>query len=109
MYFEAYKIARIGEWAKTRRDDHNAGPNHLPRADIHFELRALADPQVAELGFLEIRIHPDVAQRADRHEALADLHIVAGIHVASRDDAVDLRDNGAIAQVELRLLRRTLR
>jgi hypothetical protein len=31
---------------------------------------------------LKVRIHPDVAQRADRHETLADLHLVAGIHVA---------------------------
>ena len=69
----------------------------------------LADPQIAQLGFLEIRIDPDVAQRTDRHEALADLHIVAGIHVAPRDHAVDLCDDCAVTKVELGLVEIALR
>jgi hypothetical protein len=39
----------------------------------------LADAQVAELGLLEIRVDPDITQRADRHEALTSLDVVAGI------------------------------
>ena len=35
--------------------------------------------------------------------ALADLDIVAGIDVAARDDAVDLRDDVAVAKVQLGL------
>ena len=58
----------------------------------------LADPQLAELGFLEIRVYPDITQRADGHDALASLEIVAGIHVTASDNAVNLRVDRAIAQ-----------
>jgi hypothetical protein len=49
---------------------------------------------------LEIGINPDLAERADRHQALSDLDIVARIDIPARDDAVDLRDDVAIAKVE---------
>ena len=81
----------------------------LAAVHVHLQIHALADAQIAKLRFLEIRIDPDVAQRADRHQALADLHVVAGIHVAARDDAVDLRDDRAVAQIELRLIEIALR
>jgi len=68
----------------------------------------LADAQVAELGLLEIRVDPDITQRADRHEALPDLDVVAGIHVAAGDNAVNLREDRAIAQIELGLIEITL-
>jgi hypothetical protein len=51
----------------------------------------LADSQIAELSLLEIRVYPDIAQRADGHDALASLEVVAGIHVAACDNAVNLR------------------
>src|SRR6185369_10688896 len=57
-----------------------------------------------DLRFLEIGIDPDVAQRAYRHEALANLHMVARIYIAPGDHPVDLRHNGAVAQIEIRLI-----
>ena len=60
----------------------------------------MADAQVAQLRLLEIGIDPDLAERADRHQALPDLNIVAGIDISARDDAVDLRDDVAISKVE---------
>ena len=70
---------------------------------VDIEIDRLADAQIAQLRLLEIRVDPDVAQRADRHQALADLNVVAGIDVSARDDAVDLGDDFAILQVELGL------
>ena len=43
-------------------------------------------------------------QRANGHQALADLHIVAGIDIAARDHAVDFGDDIAIAQVQIGLI-----
>ena len=60
---------------------------------VQFQVHALADAQVAQLRFLEVGVDPDVPQRAQRHEALADLHVVAGVDVAARDHAVDLGDD----------------
>ena len=82
-----------------------------PLAAVHVQLQfhALADPQIAELGFLEICVHPDVAQRADSHQTLTHLHVVAGVHIAPGDDAIDLRHNRAVAQIQLCLIEITLR
>ena len=103
-----------GQQRQSRAGAHGeAGDASLERPlaaiHVHVEFHALADPQIAELSFLEIRIHPDVAQRADRHEALADLDVVARVHVATGDDAVDLGDDRAVAQIELRLVEIALR
>ena len=56
-----------------------------------------------QLRLLEIGVDPDLVERADRHQALADLDIVARIDVSARDDAIDLRDDVAVAQVEFGL------
>ena len=58
---------------------------------VHVQVDRLADPQVGELRFLEVGIDPDFRQRAHGHQALAGDDVVPGIHVAARDDAVDLR------------------
>ena len=57
-----------------------------------------------QLRLLEIGVNPDFIERADRHESLADLHIVARIDVSARNDAIDLRDDVAVAQIELGLV-----
>ena len=49
----------------------------------------LANAQVAQLGLLEIRVYPDVAQRANGHDTLASLEVVAGIHITACDNAHD--------------------
>jgi hypothetical protein len=56
----------------------------------------LADSQIAELSFLEACIYPDIAQRANGHDTLASLEVVAGIHIAARNNAVNLREDCAI-------------
>ena len=42
-------------------------------------------------------------ERADRHQALANLNVIARIDVSARDDPIDLRDDVTILQVELGL------
>ena len=70
---------------------------------VDIEIDWLADTQVAELRLLEIGVDPDVGQRADRHQALANLNVIARIDVSSRDDAIDLRDDVTVAQIKLGL------
>jgi hypothetical protein len=53
------------------------------------------------LRLLEIGIDPDLAERADRHQTLPDLNIVARIDISARDDAIDLRRDVAITKVQL--------
>src|SRR5215831_2310792 len=67
---------------------------------IDIQICSLTDAQVAQLRLLEIGIDPDLAERADRHQALSDLNIIARIDIPARDDAVNLRDNVTIAKVE---------
>ena len=71
---------------------------------VDIEIDWLADTQVAELRLFEIRVNPDFIERADRHETLANLHIVARIDVSARDDPIDLRDDVAVAEIEFRLV-----
>ena len=63
----------------------------------------LADPQVGQLRLLEVGVDPDLGERADRHQVLADLDVVAGVDVAAGDHAVDLADDVAVAEVQLGL------
>src|SRR5271170_4509259 len=75
-------------------------------AAVHIQLQVymLADSQLAKLGLLEIRVYPDITQRADGHNALASLEIVARVHVTAGDNAVNLRVDRAIAQIEFCLI-----
>ncbi len=61
-------------------------------------------PQVAELRLLEIGVDPDFIERADRHQSLANLHIVARVDVSACDDPIDLRDDVAVAEIEFGLV-----
>ena len=79
--------------------------NSLPAAvHVDLDLDPLADAQVGQLRFLEVGVDPDFGERADRHQALPGLHVVAGVDVAARDDAVDLGDDVAVAQIQLGLI-----
>jgi hypothetical protein len=71
---------------------------------VDVEIDRLADAQVPELRLLEVGVDPDFIERADRHQSLANLHIVARIDVSASDDAIDLGDDVAIAQIELGLV-----
>ena len=81
----------------------------LAAIHVDAEIDRLADAQVAQLRFLEVGVDPDFVERADRHEVLADLNIVARIDVAPRDDAVDLGDDVAVTQVQFGLREVALR
>jgi hypothetical protein len=75
---------------------------HLPVAvHVDIQLDRLADAQVAQLRLLEIGVDPDLGERADRHQALPDLNIIARIDVSARDHAVDFGGDVAISKVEL--------
>ena len=67
------------------------------------QIDGLPDAQVAQLRFLEVGVDPDFVERANRHQVLADLNIVARIDVAPRDDAVDLRDDVGVAKIQFGL------
>ena len=86
------------------RETGNPPLEHVSAAvHVDVEIDRLADAQVAQLRLLEIGVDPDFAERADRHQVLPDLHVVARIDVSARDDAVDLRDDVAVAKVEFSL------
>ena len=72
---------------------------------VHVDLAAhpLADPQIGELGLLEVGVDPDLGERPDSHQVLPGLNVVAGIDVAPGDHAVDFGNDVAIAKVQLRL------
>ncbi len=74
----------------------------LAPAAVHvdFATHALADPQIGELSFLEIAIDPDLGDRADGHQILADGDVVSGVDVAAGDHAVDLAHDVAVAEVQ---------
>ena len=74
-------------------------------AAVHVDMQIdrLADAQIAQLRLLEIGIDPDFIERADRHQILADLNIIARIDIPARDDTVDLRGDVAVAEIQLGL------
>src|SRR6202161_423773 len=83
----------------------NAPLEHVAVAiHVDIEIDRLADTQVTQLRLLEIGVNPDFMERTDRHETLTDLHIVAWIDVSARDDAIDLRDDVAVAKIQLGLV-----
>ena len=65
---------------------------------------ALTDAQIGQLRFLEIGVDPDFGERADGHQALPGLHVVARVHVAPRDHAADLGKDVAVAQIQFGLV-----
>ena len=77
----------------------------LMPAAVHVDLAAhpLADAQVRKLGLLEVRVDPDLGERADGHQGLPWRDIVAGVDVAAGHHAVDLADDVAVAEVQLGL------
>ena len=56
------------------------------------------------MRFLEVGVDPDLRERADGHQALPGLHIVAGVDVAAGHQAVDVADDVAVAEVQLGLI-----
>ena len=55
------------------------------------------------MRLLEIRVDPNLAEGADRHQILADLNVIARIDVPARHDAVNLRDDVAKTKIKFRL------
>ena len=78
----------------------------LAPAAVHVHLAAhpMADAQVRQLSLLEVGIDPDLRERADGHQALPRLDVVAGVDVAAGHHAVDLADDVAVAEVQLGLI-----
>ena len=70
---------------------------------VHLAPHPLADPQVRELGLLEVGVDPDLGERADGHQALPGGDVVAGVDAAAGHHAVDLADDVAVAEVQLGL------
>jgi hypothetical protein len=75
----------------------------LAAVHVDVQIDGLPDAQVAQLRFLEVGVNPDLVERANRHQVLADLNIVARIGVAPRDDAVDLGDDVGVTEIQFRL------
>ena len=77
----------------------------LTPAAVHVDLARTRWPmrRSRELRLLEVGIDPDLGERADGHQALAGLDVVAGVDVAAGHHAVDLADDVAVAEVELGL------
>ena len=75
-----------------------------PAVHVHLAAHPLADAQVGQLGLLEVGVDPDFGERADGHQALPRLDVVAGVDVAAGHHAVDLADDVAVAEVQLGLI-----
>ncbi len=99
-----------------RRQERQRGAGaHLEARDVALELLVtavhidvqvdgLADPEGGQLRLFEVGVDPDFRQRAHGHQALPGGDVVAGIDVAARDRAVDLRVDGAVAEVQFGLV-----
>ena len=68
----------------------------------------LARPQPRELGFLEVGVDVDRVERHQARQPLAGLHVVAGLHRAVADHAVDRRADVGERQIALGLGERGL-
>src|SRR3954447_7512284 len=95
---------------RERRAGAYREPRDSPRkflsAAVHINVNRdrLADAKLCELRLFEVRIDPNVADRADGHNALAGYHVVTWVHAPPRDDTVDLSQHLAIAQIQFRLV-----
>jgi hypothetical protein len=76
---------------------------------VGFEIDMLADAKLAQFGLFEVDVNPHVVQGTHRHQALTDVHVISGVHIAAGDDSVDLGLNRAITQIELGLIDIALR
>jgi hypothetical protein len=89
----------------------DAGDVPVPGAaavGIHFDFHRLRRPHVGQLRLFEVRGHPDVAQRNDRHQVLAGLDILSHIDGAAANDTIDWGFDGGVLEIELRLVQRRL-
>src|ERR1700722_2104757 len=75
----------------------------LVAVNVDDEIGRLPDAQVAQLRFLEVGVDPDFRERANRHQALADLDEIARIDIAAGDGPVDLRDDVGVTKIQLGL------
>src|SRR6516162_6960602 len=51
----------------------------------------------------EISVDPDIVERADRHQILANLHVISRVDVPARNDAVNLCDDVTITKIQFGL------
>jgi len=77
---------------------------HFLAVHIGAQLDRLADAQVANLAFLEIRFDPNLVERDHRHQRRAGLHALAQLHAALRDITIDRRDEVGALQREIRFV-----
>ena len=70
---------------------------------VDVEVDGVADPDRLDLGLLEVAVDPDLLGRADGHQPLALGDAVAGVDVAVGDEAVDVGEDLAVAEVEVGL------
>ena len=88
----------------AHREAGDAALELVPAAvHVHLELDALADAQVGQLRFLEVGVDPDFRERADGHQALPHLDVVAGVDVAAGHHAVDVAEDVAVAEIQFGL------
>ncbi len=73
---------------------HMAMENERAAIQIAAYLRRLSNAHVAQLHFLEVRIHPQSVQRNHRHERLAGLDVLAQLHAALGHVTAHGRDHG---------------
>ncbi len=81
-----------------READHPAVVDHAAAVDVGGQFRRLADAHLAQLGFLEVGIDPDLLQRHDGHQRRAGCGALAELGAAPRHLAGDRRRHAAAAQ-----------
>ncbi len=75
---------------------------------VDIEIDGQADAEFGELGFLEVGVHPDFGEGSEGHEALAGDDVIAGVHFAAGDDAIDFGVDVGIGEVEVGLVEVTV-
>ena len=73
---------------------------------VHAELDPLARFHALKLRLLEVGGHPDVVERNHRHELLARRNVLTDLHGLLADDPANRSDDGAVAEIESRLIER---
>ena len=73
------------------------------RQGVDADRHRLAGPEAGELRLLEIGVDIDVVERHQARQPLAGLHVVADLHGAVADDAVDRRADDGEGQIALGL------
>src|SRR5262249_8169550 len=93
-----------GRAGTAREAGHHAVIPHLLAVQVRVDLDRLPDADHVELAFLEVRVDVYLRKRHHREQRRAGLDLLADLHRAACNHAVDRRANHGALEVHLRLV-----